>query len=55
MGNLRQVKTALITALLCFLALEVIMQIITPLLPWLITCLVLVTIGGLVYVRSTRL
>lgn len=51
MDWLKRVRSALFTALACFLALQLVLYTITPLMPLLIFGLVVVTIGGFVYYR----
>jgi len=52
---IKELRAALITALVVFLAMQLLIQIIQPFIPMILIGIVVITIGWFVYSRATRL
>jgi hypothetical protein len=55
MKYLKEARTMLVTALVVFLAMQVLVQIIQPYVPLILGAIVVITVGWFVYSRATRL
>lgn len=55
MKYLKELRTAPVTALLVFLAMQFLVQIIQPYVPVILGAIVVITVGWFVYSRATRL
>lgn len=52
---LKELRTMLLTALVVFVAMQLLVAVVQPYLPVILVCIVVITVGWFFYSRATRL